>query len=348
MKRSFIILFFLCVSLFRVYAQDAIEILLDKDEVSKTIYGCNLTFTRGGTAGNSRVDIKIKNNSSDVVILFNRNYNEKELKKELKKKNRTFPSITYDKFYRGTKGVNSNYVTGLNDIVRLEQGSVANLPSQSISTIAKIRLPLYLGKYKGKKKSKLIINDFKDIPFVIRIPEQIDNDYPELLRRYEELNNNVKKASPFCNNPAHTESRKLEEKYQKDKEQIIAEINNKLVSVYGPTNINNYNNLYNKVQGIVFEERDCGRHKVASTTTKSVHHCAYCDKSLDYINNEIDGLYNKLRTGKISQSKAEDEAEKIISACNTRDCPLNAKWKKGGNIRKRIEGTYQDIKNFNK
>ena len=102
------------------------------------------------------------------------------------------------------------------------------------------------------------------------------------------------------------------------------------------------------MEHIEIKEEDCGKHKVASTTTKIVHSCPYCNKSLHDINVEMEAIYLKLNRGKINQSKAEADAEKIISACNTRDCPLNAKWKKGGNIRKKIERHHQNIKDYKK
>ena len=167
-----------------------------------------------------------------------------------------------------------------------------------------------------------------------------------MLRRYEELNNNVKKASPFCNNPAHKESHILKEKYRTDKEQLIADINNKVVSVFGQAR-EKYNDLQDKVHKISFIEEDCGKHKVASTTTKIVHSCPYCNKSLNDINSEMEAIYLKLNRGRIDRTKALEDAKKLYSACTT--CPnLNKLWRKGGNVKQNVEETYKRIETFKK
>lgn len=353
MKRSFIILFFLCVSFFRVNAQNAIPITLDKDEeVPVDIYGCNLTFKKGGAAGNIRVDINLKydgdESGNNVVLLFNKKYeSEKELKKDLKMKNKTFPKITFDKKKLKNIVVNKIDIGGLNDLKILEINDDANLFKSDLDTTAIITLPVYFGKYKGKSKTKLIITDYQNMNFKIKIPEPKDTVYPNLLQAYEKLEKNVKNAAPLCPNKAHKEPQKMKQ-YKNDKDSLITAINKNSTYVYGQ-NRDNYEKLLKKVQNIEIKEEDCGRHKVAATPAKPVHsHNQYCNnKTLADIWLKLNGILVDLRKGRKTKSEAINEANGYYDACTS--CPnLNKLWKKGGNDKKVIEDSYTRIKNFSK
>lgn len=343
MKRI-LLLFIFSACIANVFAQDII--LLNQEDTIVPRSSCEIQFTKRGSAGNTSLEITIKNTRYDgAVLLFNQKCTEKELKK--RKINKDFPKIYFDKIYNGTNEIN-NFIENLEKSVLLKPGSdPARLPSVDNIRLGKdkdidIEIPLYFGTIK-KKKIYLTKND--KLRFIVRIPEPKDTVYSNLLQAYEKLERNVKNAAPFCPNKAHKEPQKMKQ-YKNDKDSLITAINNNSTYVYGQ-NRDNYEKLLKDVQNIEIKEKDCGRHKVAATPAKPVHSCQYCNMSLDDIYRKIEEILYGLRKGSINKTKAGEDADKYYKACMS--CPnLNKLWKKGGNVKKNIVEDYQNIKDFKK
>lgn len=344
MKRVlFLFIFSACIA--NVFAQDII--LLNQEDTTVYRYDCGIQFTKRGSAGNTSLEITIKYTGYDgVVLLFNQKCTEKELKK--RKINKNFPKIYFDEIYNGTNEINK-FIAGLEKSVLLKPGSdPTRLPSVYDIRSEKdidIKIPLYFGTIK-KKKIYLTKND--ELLFRVRIPAPLDNDYSQFLLDYEELNNDVMNAAPFCPNKAHKESQDIE-KYKEKQEQLVKKIKEKQTRVFGQTNIDNYKDLLKKVENIKFEEKDCGRHKGVQISTKQAHSCNVCinNKTLDDISRKLMVISNKLYNRTIDKSKALKDAEELYKACTTSSCSIfNSLWKKGDKkIKKTIEDYYNDIKN---
>ena len=346
MKRV-LLLFILSACIANVFAVDrTINISLEQNDSTIPFINCKFTITKRGTAGSSRLELTIKNTkNSNVIFLFDQSYSQKQLK-NLNKTFHDFPQIVYSrKEYKGPKD-SCNYVEGLNGIKKLDNGCSATI-SISINPegVGRIELPLYEASYNNKKKKKATINDCHVLTLNITVPkEEEDKEYEGFVQRYNNLIEEIKKSSPFCINSKHTDSRQLMNDYQNELKKLANEISPKLMS---HSRVEDYQNLSNAINNFKFDTYDCGRHNVATTSTKSVHSCPYCNMSLEDINNAIEEIYLKLIRGKIDKAKALEDARKFYNACNKCD-KLIPLWKKGGNVRTKIEKNFDSIKRFKK
>lgn len=344
MKRVlFLFIFSACIA--NVFAQDrVVDIELDQNDSPIKHMGCELTIKKwgAGSASSSGLDLTIKNTQNpDVIFLFDKSYSQKQLK-NLKKTLDNFPKIVYK-----TKE-DCRYVKELQSkgIQKLDNGYSATIPiSLNTQGIVRIELPLYIASYKNKKKKEVTINDLSVLTLNITVPkEEEDKDYTNFELRYNDLMTKIKKSSPFCINSKHTDSRQLMNDYQNELKKLANEISPKLV---GHSRVEDYQNLSNAINNFKFDTYDCGRHNVATTSTKSVHSCPYCNMSLEDIDKAIEGIYLQLIRGKIDKAKALEDARKFYNACNKCD-KLIPLWKKGGNVRTIIEKNFDSIKRFKK
>ena len=144
-------LLLLCIS---ANADEQKKVSLSNDHTQETISlgYCNIFATLGDTDSNDATEVSIELENLDetnVLILFDQAYTEKSIKK--------LPtSIRFDKKFGGTKNkrVIDPYNNPMEQVLLFRPSDKLALPKLKVSNgeSTKCRLPIYIAKFKGKKK----------------------------------------------------------------------------------------------------------------------------------------------------------------------------------------------------
>ncbi|WP_455663859.1 hypothetical protein [Phocaeicola sp.] len=332
------------------YADEQFKVKLDNDNHSKETIElpyCNifLAMSEAAEDGNVHVSVEMENlDESNVLILFDRAYIEKVLKKMR-------PSITYDKIFGGTKGRRTiESCKGLKNVLLVpasEKYKVLDLPGKDGEVLV-CRIPIYIAKYKGKSMKKLLLLEKQVIELNIEVELKPDEVYLNLNGAYDDL---VKELADtvFCTNKRHRPS------LEKQKEPYIAQIDSLKKEIDEVIARHNwmstdkgyklYDELKCKLDSINLDERegDCGKHTYS-------HRCKYCSLSLQQIYHKLDDYYQKIYSSsdrKAAKSQVMNDVNLLYRCCTDATCKRHAReWRKGGEYKSKIIDRYNRIKQF--
>lgn len=272
----------------------------------KKINGCDITVTREQGSGDGMFDviIEMENQRQDEVLcLFNSSYPEKLLKK------RRPTSIRFDKYLMaGDKGHRKvKLCPELPEVQMVEWGNKDRLLSLSVekNTPEVVNLPIYIAKYKNRKKKRLILNEEKELELTItvEVDEKRPSPYPRLEASCDSLLKELEDKGPFCRSSNHTPRLIDAEKPFKDKiDQLIEEIEN-YAKIEGG---NQWRELKDKLD-IDFKQHEyvCVKHRQGGGGGVPPHHCQYCDMSLNDILVSMTTIYNNAAQGKSRSISAD-------------------------------------------
>ena len=179
-----------------------------------------------------------------------------------------------------------------------------------------------------------------------------DDTYKQLSKSVNKLIKNVNNTT-ICTNSKHEKSvEKQKEQYLKERDNLIAKIQNEIKR--HPERSNDYNALINKLNNIRFKNGDCGKHvpnsgggqkgKIddnpggTSTKDEGEHTCKYDSYSAERIYQELDKIDQKLDKGTISKSQGKSQANALYKCyLENNDRKIDSK------IRRKIEECYKSI-----
>ena len=284
---------------------------------------CNIiaTLKEVDDNDNASIDIELENiQESKIIVLFDRAYSEKELKKQR-------PSIRYHKIFPGDKGKRIiDYNSYLSRPTYLRPYAKAclctlNLTDDSVMTC---RLPIYIAE--GKKKdilklqlsNKLQLQELQVIELEIHLKLKPDEAYINLTNTYEQLMDDISKET-FCKNKNHKGPSciVLFKKYKDRITEIKAQIN------------------------AIIQER-----KYFSTDKKykmfmEISQKHYCRWSYEQIYKELENIYIDIHNGGKKKESVMSKVEALYN-CSTR----NKNRKKNDSYKSRIKTYYNKIKSL--
>ncbi len=344
--KKILISLLVCLTATTVMADEQKKVTLssnhDKEMVSLSY--CNIFVNlKEVDDGVGEVSIELENLSeSKVLILFDRSYQEKQVKK-------LTPKMQFDKTFGGTKGkhIISPYSEQLSRVIQLRPSDKQALPNVRVEneTSKNVKLPIYIAKYKGSKN--LILLEMQLIELIIETELKPSAEYTELSSKCEQLVSEISRNG-ICTNRSHrTSAAKQKENYQKRIDDLKGKID-ELISSHGwnngDTGYRKYTELKSKLDGVEFDERDCGRHK---TAVASGHKCNYCGLSLQQIYHKLDDLYKKIYSSsdrKATKASVMGQVNSLYNCCTDPKCGKHAaQWKKGGDYKSKIMERYNRI-----
>lgn len=355
MKKILLLTLTLCLSSLLAIADEQKKVILSADDNEKTIElgYCNLFAHLNYDEGESGiVTVELENlDESKALIVFDRAYTEKDIKKQSKAL-----SIVYDKTFGG-KGKNrlidpcdqpmeQVQLAKPSDKVRLTEVSVAN------EEPAVCRIPIYIAKFKGKKK--LLLLEKQVIELNIEAELKPSAEYVAVEDKYETLEKEIGRQT-FCPNPKHrTSLAKQKAPYEKRIEDAKAEIDRIIASHNWKEEDGGYIRyaaLKAKLDAIDLSsrERDCGRHGRPAGGGGG-HSCSYCSLTLQQIYHKMDDYYKKIYSSsdrKAAKAKVINEVNALYKCCTDTSCSKHASaWKSGGEYKSKIMERYNRISNL--
>ena len=349
MKRIIVLLLSLGLAYVNINADEQKKISLSNDHSQETISlgYCNIFATLSSSEGDDVADVSIELENLDetnVLILFDEAYSEKSVKK-LK------TSIRFDKKFGGTKNkrVIDPYNQPLNQVMLFQPSDKLALPAIKVGNeqSAKCRMPIYIAKFKGKKK--LILLEKQVIELDIEAELKPSKEFLSLSSECEKLENDIRRAV-ICTNSKHkTSASKQKEPYEKRIEALKQKIDNAIAAhnwSAADGGYKRYNGLKERLANVDFREGDCGKHG----RPRDGHSCEYCSLSLQQIYHQLDDLYKRIYSSsnrKDAKAGVMNQVNALYKCCTATDCAKHAAaWKKGGDYKNKIIERYNRIKNL--
>ena len=311
MTRKLLTAFLLAVSV-AASAQNTerFDIVLSKDSPKDTItmpQKCNIFLNMSDMdfAGAARVRVEIENlcDEQQYLLIFNRTYKERELKKL------NFGSVLFDRFfpydqYRYNLEVCRNLSSPMMIYPESGRQFLLDINATDHGETSQ-RIPIYVAQ---KKKKKFLLSDIFFVDLRIKVDLKPDVEYLNLERRVEELLERSNRS--YCPNPNH-KPRNEAERYQRDIEECKKEIDNILMRKnYPPTSkaAQPYIQLREFLRNVVVDVKDCGRHNVKpdpqpnkpNPKPVSQHSCLYCQYNKKALKNMLimernEAIKNRIR-----------------------------------------------------
>ena len=350
MRKRLLFIICLCAFVFSSFADEQRKIVLNADHQKEMIrYAfCNIFVTNESDNNDeyANISINIENiDESNGIFLFGHSYPEKDLKK-------LTPSITYDKYFPGTKGGRVlDTFQGPKNVVFIAPASKSFVHELQVKNgdIQKCRLPLYIAKYKGKNRNKMLLLEKQVIELELEYEVKADQDLFRLNNDCDSLMKELEDVS-FCNNRRHKPSlEKQERPFKECVERIKTEVDSIIETHRWQTTDKRYlayDSLKIKLREINFSryERDCGKHSVSKG-----HQCKYCSLSLQQIYNKLDDYYIKIYNSndrKKARAAVINEVNQLYRCCTDGNCRNHSSaWKKS-EYRSKIIDRYNRINNF--
>ena len=293
--------------------------------------------------GVGEVSIELENLSeSKVLILFDRSYMEKQVKK-------LSPKMQFDKTFGGTKGkrVIDPCSEQLSSVMQLRPSDKQMLPSVRVENGATkvVMLPIYIAKYKGSKT--LILLEKQVIELDIEAELKPSAEYVDMSNECEELIGEISRTG-ICPNKNHRVSvDKQKENYQERIDALKSKIDG-IISSHGwnssDSGYRRFAELKTKLDGVEFVERDCGNHRAA---VSGGHKCSYCGLSLQQIYHKLDDLYKKIYSSgdrKATKASVMSQVNALYNCCTDTRCSKHAsQWRRGGDYKNKIVERYNRI-----
>ena len=353
MKRLLIFMSFLFFAALGSYADEEISVKLNDEHTKEQVHldYCNIFVTKvdSDDDGNAKVTVEIENiNEKYVIILFGHAYPEKDLKK-------LSPSITFDKYFNGTKGDRDI------DIYREARNVFINPPEKSMlpeiqvksGEVKTCRLPLYFAKTKGKNKMLLMNREILELKIEVEVKP--DEDYIRIEKECNDLIEEISKQT-FCNHPKHKTSLESQEAPYKTrigniKKEIDDIINRRWFSNdTSDKGYQRYDALRQKLDTIDFTayEGDCGnsRNHRGTNPPRPRHSCKYCNSSLQQIYHKLDDYYKKIYNRKATKESVMADVNLLYKCCTDGNCSKHASSWNSSEYKSKITDRYNRISNF--
>ena len=347
-----IFLFLLSFCLFSIFARadEQKKVLLNNDKSEQTIElgFCNIFAKMQAGEESGTVSIEMENlDESLVLIVFDRAYSEKAIKKQSKTL-----SIVFDKTFGGEKKNRtiSPCSTPMEGVTLLNPSDKASLTQLTINNgeTSTCSLPIYLAKWKGKKTLLLLERQVMELN--IEVDLKPSAEFIATEDKYKDLEKEIGRQL-FCTNPKHkTSLEKQKAPYLKKIEDAKAEIDQIIAS----HNWNEedggyirYTALKAKLDAIDLSSRegDCRKH--GKPTTNNGHSCSYCSLSLQQVYHQMDDIYKKIYSSpdrKAAKAKYINQVNALYKCCTDTGCKAHASaWKSGGEYKSKIVERYNRI-----
>lgn len=353
MKKSVFLFLFLALSALGVSAQDPkVYVTLDDDtpKRTKSFPGlCEITLTRvdGGSDDVFDVIVELESKSDLPLILFERSYTEKDLKR-LKIK---FPK----RFYGEHRAIACKE---LHHDLRIAPGSDSEkICSFEVEKNSKrvVEIPVYIAKKKEPmlkffKSKTMILQSLVKMELNITIDSKAKDltavkDYERIKKSCDSLLN-VIRESPVCPKKKHRPSLTVQKRPFLD---AASNLCDDIAYILRRDEIPSSSELYQQYQqlrkqlspdNLPFAEQDCGGHPTPLPTT-----CCWCQMTLEQIYQRMDDNNVDLRSGKKSKRSLMSEMEAMYKCCSTHSSHASA-WRAGGNIVRKINRLIDEFKNL--
>lgn len=303
---------------------------------------CTLAIT-AQTSRDSEVtlDIDLRNETSNHIILFDHIYIEKSLKKA---------KIRFDKKSYGStsRRIIPCEGVGEDDILKITPGGNSILTIDGITDDrVRCELPLYIARNKKICKKKFFIMSRVRLVLNVNLiaEKKVDDKYDEVCRKYETLALEVRK-NPICPRASHPTTKEMQKRpYIKRINEIKDEISAiKLVHGWRENSeeYQKYKELIVRLDEIVFEEEYCGQCAPAVST----HKCKYCTMSPSEVLDELVRIFMELDGGRIRKDKAISMVQPYRKAWQGGCLKLKHKMSTDATKRESVDKYYKAILNF--
>ena len=350
MSRIFLFIFSFCLFSIFAKADEQKKVLLNNDKSEQTIEMgfCNIFAKMQAGEESGTVSIEMENlDESLVLIVFDRAYSEKAIKKQSKTL-----SIVFDKTFGGEKKNRtiSPCSTPMEGVTLLNPSDKASLTQLTINNgeTSILSLPIYLAKWKGKKKLLLLEKQVMELN--IEVDLKPSAEFVAMEDKYKNLEKEIGRQL-FCTNPKHqTSLEKQKAPYIKKIEDAKAEIDQIITSHNWKEEDGGYiryTALKAKLDAIDLSSRegDCRKH--GKPKTASGHSCSYCSLSLQQIYHQMDDIYKKIYSSpdrKAAKAKYISQVNALYKCCTDTGCNAHAAaWKSGGEYKSKIVERYNRI-----
>lgn len=294
---------------------------IDSDTSIVLPYGI-VTLKLEKYASDYKAAISFENTAiSEAAILFRQSQEEKSLKKNK-------PKIEFEKTFPGNKGYRR--VIGCKDlknqifvVLPAEKSDLLEIDIR-VKPTTRLELPIYLAKYNSKKLKKGKENiDYKILSEEILVLnlelkgwDESDPEYVSTKNSVEEYLQTLKSVA-FCKHKKHKPSLRDQQKpYQEKKDSLINVIQTRLEThnewyKNDPAHVA-YTELLNKLEQVNLNDHnyDCKKHGTPPPPPPPPT-CAYCSLSPQEIYHQLDDLYQRVRTNKISRGEAIKRARAL-------------------------------------
>lgn len=356
MKRITLFFLLFCVMASKSLADEQKDITLSNDHNEETITLqslCNIFVTlKVNDEESGKLSLYIENiGEENPLLLFGADFNEKYLK-------RLSPKITYHKIFGGSKGRRTtDYSRDLDGIKKIDPSDKKILVTKEVSNGGQntIRVPIYIAKYKNKKRNAIELLEKQVVELNIRVELKPDEEF---IRLSSEISDYLKKieSKPFCKHRRHRATLEQQRDYYKRVRESMTERIDSILRAHtswfkGDRGYEKYDSLRVALQNIDLESQEyetanCGRtslHK-SGPRLKTGHSCKYCNLSLVQIYHKLDDCYQKIYNDRKKKNSLINEVRTLYNCCSDDDCRKHSsEWKKGGFYKNKIVERYNKI-----
>lgn len=346
-KRVFITALLVLATSLASFADEQKKITLNNNdrttEIVELAY-CNIFVSLKDVDNNDNAEIMIELENiheSNTLILFERAYDEKTLKK-------MSPSITYDKVFGGSKG--KRYIDVCPDIRytnQIKSSEKTNLfvKTGSENTPLTCKLPIYIAKNKNKRGSKMLLLAKEVIELDIQVQLKPDEEFIRITDSCKSLIREIDSVT-FCTNKNHRgDSLKvLKSKY----EGKISDLKKIIKSIIESRGYYPSDKAYKKFMEVSgnLDKIDLDA-KVVSSCPKDRknpipgHNCKNCKLTYEQIYKKLENYYIDIHNGKKTKEQVKSEVESLYT-CVSKNKKRSAK----NSIKSRITAYYNKIKSL--
>ena len=346
-KRVFITALLVLATSLASFADEQKKITLNNnDRTTETIElaYCNIFVSLKDVDDNDNAEITIELENvheSNTLILFERAYDEKTLKK-------MSPSITYDKVFGGSKG--KRYIDVCPDIkytnqIRSSEKTKLFVKTGSENTPLTCKLPIYIAKNKNKRGSKMLLLAKEVIELDIQVQLKPDEEFIRITDSCKSLIREIDSVT-FCTNKNHRgDSLKvLKSKY----EGKISDLKRIIKSIIESRGYYPSDKAYKKFMEVSgnLDKIDLDA-KVVSSCPKDRknpipgHNCKNCKLTYEQIYKKLENYYIDIHNGKKTKAQVKSEVESLYTCVSK-----NKKRSANNSIKSRITTYYNKIKSL--
>lgn len=346
-KRVFITALLVLATSLASFADEQKKITLNNsDRTTETVElaYCNIFVSLKDVDDNDNAEITIELENvheSNTLILFERAYDEKTLKK-------MSPSITYDKVFGGSKG--KRYIDVCPDIkytnqIKSSEKTKLFVKTGSEKTPLTCKLPIYIAKNKNKSGSKMLLLAKEVIELEIQVQLKPDEEFIRITDSYKSLIREID-SETFCTNKNHRgESLKvLKSKY----EGKISDLKRTIKSIIDSRGYYPSDKAYKKFMEVSgnLDKIDLDA-KVVSSCPKDRknpipgHNCKNCNLTYEQIYKKLENYYIDIHNGKKTKAQVMSEVESLYTCVSK-----NTKRSANNSIKSRITTYYNKIKSL--
>lgn len=331
-KRIFLTALFVAGTFLTSFADEQKKITLNNnDHTSETIElaYCNIFVSLKDVDDNDNAEIVIELENvheSNTLILFERAYGEKTLKK-------MSPSITYDKVFGGSKG--KRYIDICPDIkytnqIKSSEKTKLFVKTGSEKTPLTCKLPIYIAKNKNKSGSKMLLLAKEVIELEIQVQLKPDEKFISITEAYNALIKEID-SDIFCSNKNHKgepliiKKSKYREKINNLKKEIY-KIRDERGYFLSDKTYQKYMELTNKLDSISIEERiinSCPNDVIKKHYVQT-HSCKHCGLSYEQIYKKLENHFIDIHNGKKTKAQVMSDVESLYS-CVSKNKKRSAK-----------------------